>query len=68
MVASKGSSTISTKMLYYVQKENGGSSSSSNFYTWSLDRTNQLTDVALYPNSQPMTLDVNGDQSMDLLY
>ena len=66
VVASKGAN--STKLLYYKQKQNGSSSATANHYSWDLDDKNELTGLELAAGSQPMTLDVNGDQSMDLLY
>ena len=67
VVASKASSgSLQTKMVYYKQRQAGGENIISQ-YTWELE-SNELSETALYPGSQPMTLDVNGDQAMDLLY
>ena len=57
--------SIQTKMLYYKQNQASGKANSQ--YVWELEQ-NELSDTNLAPGSQPMTLDVNGDQAMDLLY
>ena len=43
------------------------SDTADNKYEWT-ETASDLNAIPLYPGSQPMTLDVNGDQAMDLLY
>ena len=68
LVVSKYSQgSLQTKLQYCKQEQSGSSESGTEYHTWKIEQ-NQLSDTMIQPGSQPMTLDVNGDQSMDLLY
>ena len=43
------------------------SDTADNKYAWT-ETSSDLNAISLYPGSQPMALDVNSDQAMDLLY
>ena len=73
MVGSKVDATsgdvTETKLFYYQQSDVSSTSSSTSAEKYRWDQlTNTFSDVSLYPGSQPLALDVNGDQAMDLLY
>lgn len=63
----KGSSGADTTKMFYFKQSETTATDPSGAYTW-IETPNDLNNVALYPNSQPMALDINGDQAMDLLY
>ena len=72
VVASKvdeSTDTTETKLFYYTQSDMGSASASSGAdrYSWT-ETSNTLNSLSLYPGSQPLALDINGDQAMDLLY
>ena len=57
---------LQTRFFYFEQSSTSNKSGTSRF-SWE-QATSSLDDIKLYPGSQPMTLDVNTDQAMDLLY
>lgn len=57
---------LSTKMFYFKQSESTSADTAVK-YKWT-ETANALNDFKIYPGSQPMALDINGDQAMDLLY
>jgi len=60
--ADPNASTKQTKMLHYLQKR------STSLYTWEQIPDSDLTNNSLAPNTQPMILDINADQVMDVLF
>lgn len=62
VTASKTDATsgeLSTKMLYFKQSESSSADAAMK-YKW-IESTNALNDFEIYPGSQPMALDINGD-------
>ena len=52
---------LQTKLQYVAQRDSGGSGMAASQYTWELDPKNDLNDLKIFPGTQPMTLDVDGD-------
>ena len=50
---------LESKLFYFKQSEVSGAAS---LYAWK-ETSSDLNNIALYPGSQPMLLDVNGDQA-----